>query len=120
MRPFREADRSQSLSLETSSSLSRSLLRGLLGEEVRNNRARLEVVLGPAKGSVFPIDETLQRLTIGGDGNCQFDVGEPSLRTHPILILLDGHNYNLIPPPGSALARRSPIRPTCPATADGR
>jgi len=90
----------QSLSLDTSSSLSRSLLRGLLGEAVRKSRARIEVTRGPAKGQVLPIMESAEHIRLGAGPQVELDLEEPKLASNPLLLVLGGHGYHVVAPPG--------------------
>jgi pSer/pThr/pTyr-binding forkhead associated (FHA) protein len=88
---------SMSLSLEQSESLSRSFLRGMLGVAARGNRATLQVLKGPAKGTLFSIDERRSRVLIGTGEGVDLEVGVPALAGKPVTLLMNEQSYQLLP-----------------------
>jgi pSer/pThr/pTyr-binding forkhead associated (FHA) protein len=92
-------DDSASLSFDTSSSLSRSLLRGLVGEAMRQGRAQLEVVAGPARGARLALEEHTHTVTLG-TGAVELELREPALAASPLRVAQRGQSYEVLAPPG--------------------
>lgn len=98
IRPLpKEWDEASSLSLEDSQSLSRSLLRGMLGDAAQRKRASLDVIRGATKGLKYTMDEGLNRVLIGTGPTMQLDVREACLDDDPVVVVLDGVRYCVLP-----------------------
>ena len=94
---YQEQDHSDSLSLDASTSLSRVLLRGMLGDAIRHNRVYFQVLKGPAVGSRLVVDESTERALIGTGPDVGLDLEEPALAGSPIHVVLRGQAYHVVP-----------------------
>lgn len=98
VRPGLPVDVSQSLSLEQSYSLSRSLLSGIVGAgAARSGRACLTVVEGPGKGRRLALGVRQERFEIGRGAEADLDVGAWELASAPATVELRGRSYHLLP-----------------------
>jgi hypothetical protein len=107
-------DDSASLSFDTSASLSRTLLRGLLGEVVRQARARLDVVAGPSAGASLSIEERAEAVALGL-GHVDLELREPALGGAALRVTQLGQGYRVVAPSAvSVWVGEQPVVGWCP------